>query len=74
MDLRLFGVDGNGNVIISNNGSTLSSQIVNFNSDICSLNVFNYQFTGNLRVAIGYYVNEQNYGVYEIYPTVYTVS
>ena len=73
-DIYFYGVDSNGNFIIDNNGDSVNGQNYTVDNLGGMLPIRKDLFTGNLRVAIGYYVNEQNYGVYEIYPTVYTVS
>ena len=73
-DLMFFAVDSNGSFILGNNGSPLNG--ANYTNDDLGANfiVRNDLFNGNLRVAICYFTNSSGYVVYEIYPTVFTVS
>jgi hypothetical protein len=73
-DLMFFAVDSNGSFVLGNDGSPFNG--ANFTNDNLGGNfmVRNDLFTGNLRVALCYYTNSSGYIVYEIYPTVFTVS
>lgn len=72
--LMFFAVDSNGSIIHDNDGDPLAG--ANFTNDNLGGNfiVRNNKFTGNLRVALCYYTNSSGNVVYEIYPTVFTVS